>query len=533
MMDPPQMQRGPAPPPGATDGRRAAVPPLPGALARLAGIDAAEGLRFFAGKVDSYLRALQGFREETGADFAARYTRAIQKGDGKEARRLAHSLKGSARLLGASYLGVLAEALESSALQGGGLGANGPLAALSREFEIVMASLAALAEAPAAGTTGEVRSPATAPAAAPDTAPAAADPAESILLIDDDLRSIEAMRSTLQERYRVLVAVGGIEGIGLATEHRPGLILLDLVMPGMDGYLVCHALKADPRTRDIPIIFLTASQDPFEEQAALEIGAVDFIRKPSSPFLVRRRVRTHLDLHNQSVALEARVRERTRVLEQTQVEIIRRLGRASEFRDNETGAHVMRMSQICRLLAVAAGVPERQADVLLLAAPMHDVGKIGIPDAILRKPGRLDAEERRIMERHTVIGAEIIGPSDAEPLVMAREIALTHHERWDGQGYPRGLAGNAIPLVGRIAAIADVFDALTSHRPYKAPWPCTEAFDYIRDHAGTAFDPGLVPRFLELREQVLAIESAYPDSAAIAPAEASAEAAPARDRKRD
>jgi putative two-component system response regulator len=222
-------------------------------------------------------------------------------------------------------------------------------------------------------------------------------------------------------------------------------------------------------------------------------------------------VRIHLQLHNQNLALDAKVRERTSQLEDTRREIVRRLGMAGEYRDQETGQHIIRMSETTHLLALAAGVPTAQADLLHQAAPMHDVGKIGIPDRVLLKHGKLDPDEWEIMKTHTLIGAEIIGQHDAPLLQMARTVALTHHEKWDGSGYPHALAGEAIPLEGRLTALADVYDALTSERPYKKAWPQEEAFAFIRDQAGRHFDPRLVALFLELHPEIVAIAAAHRD----------------------
>ncbi|MBI4984358.1 MAG: response regulator [Rhodocyclales bacterium] len=337
------------------------------------------------------------------------------------------------------------------------------------------------------------------------------DALSTVLVVDDVAENIDVLAGILRDQYRVLFATNGADALALARSERPGLILLDVVMPGMDGYEVCRCLKADLRTRDIPVIFVSAMTDERDELTGLEIGAVDYLPKPCKPPIVRQRVRIHLELHDQNLAMESKVRERTQVLEDTRVEIIRRLGRAAEYRDNETGMHVLRMSHSAHLLALAAGIPAAQADILLHAAPMHDVGKIGIPDRILLKPGKLDAQEWAIMQSHAVVGAEIIGEHDSELLKMARSVALTHHEKWDGSGYPYGLAGEAIPIEGRIAAIADVYDALTSVRPYKRAWSQAEAADYLGCQAGIGFDPQLTRRFLAILPEVEAICRRYAD----------------------
>jgi putative two-component system response regulator len=281
------------------------------------------------------------------------------------------------------------------------------------------------------------------------------------------------------------------------------------MMPEMDGYEVCQRLKADPRTRSIPVIFITAKDETEDETRGFALGCVDYITKPVSPPIVRARVKTHLALYDQERALEGLVRLRTAELHETRLEVIRRLGRAAEYRDNETGLHVIRMSHYTRLLALAAGLSEDEAELLLNAAPMHDVGKIGIPDSILLKKGPLCEDEWKVMRMHPYMGAQIIGEHDNELLRTARSIAYCHHEKWDGSGYPRRLAGEAIPLHGRLVAIADVFDALTTARPYKLAWPVNEAVEAVRRGAGHHFDPQLVPVFLDILPEILAIRERY------------------------
>lgn len=336
---------------------------------------------------------------------------------------------------------------------------------------------------------------------------------ETILVVDDVPENIAVLADILSDKYRVIYATSGPDALiaAMLQPAPPSLILLDVMMAGMDGYEVCKRLKADLRTMEIPVIFLTAQNDVNNEAFGLEIGAVDYLHKPCHPAIVLQRVRIHLELHNQNRALEQRVRERTNEVEEARLEVVRRLGRAGEYRDNETGMHVIRMSQYCHRLALAAGIPAKQAALLQLAAPMHDIGKIGIPDHILLKPGKFDPEEWAIMQRHAVIGAEIIGDSKSELLTLARNVALTHHERWDGKGYPNGLAGESIPIEGRIAAISDVYDALLSKRPYKKPWPQEEAVAFIVRESGKAFDPTLVELFLRLLPEYDEIRAQYSD----------------------
>ena len=325
----------------------------------------------------------------------------------------------------------------------------------------------------------------------------APDQRPRLLLVDDEPTNLQVLRHVLQADYRLLFATDGARALQVAREQQPQLILLDIMMPGMDGYAVCRALKADPATAAVPVIFVTALNDSQDETAGFDVGGVDYLTKPVSPPVVRARVRTHLSL--------VRMEE----LRETRLQIVQRLGRAAEYKDNETGLHVIRMSHFSQLLALAAGCSPAWAEDLLNAAPMHDVGKIGIPDAVLRKPGPLDADEWATMRRHPEIGAEIIGEYPSGVLQLAREIALAHHEKWDGSGYPRGLAGEAIPLSARIVAIADVFDALTTRRPYKEPWPVQDALDHIAAQAGKHFDPAMVALFAPLLPQLLEIRARW------------------------
>ena len=318
-----------------------------------------------------------------------------------------------------------------------------------------------------------------------------------ILAVDDEASNLQLLRQILQDHYRLRFAKDGPRALELVREECPDLILLDVMMPGMSGYEVCAALKADPRTASVPVIFVTALTDTDDELEGFEAGAVDYITKPVSPPIVRARVRTHLSL--------VRMEE----LRATRLEIVQRLGLAAEYKDNETGLHVIRMSHFSRVLGLAAGMSETEADDLLHAAPMHDVGKIGIPDCILQKPGPLDPDEWKIMQSHAAIGAEIIGEHPNGMLALARNIALTHHEKWDGSGYPKGLAGEAIPLEGRITAIADVFDALTSVRPYKKAWSEEEALAFLVEQKGRHFDPVLVDLFIGQMPAIRAIRQRW------------------------
>lgn len=335
------------------------------------------------------------------------------------------------------------------------------------------------------------------------------NPRETILVVDDSPIMADTLGGILRPLYQVKSASNTPDALAIAQSTRPSLILLDVTLPGMGGHELCRRLKADLRSSDIPIILVSASSDEEEDRLGLELGAADYLHKPINPALLLHRVRIHLELRNQNLALDDMVRERTRELEDTRREIIRRLGMAGEYRDNETGQHVLRMSYSVRRLALEAGVPESQAELLHQTVPLHDIGKIGIPDHILLKPGNLNPEEWEIMKTHTLIGAEIIGYHDSPLLQMARSVALTHHEKWDGSGYPNGLAGEAIPLEGRIVAIADVYDALTCGRPYRKAWTSDDAFALIHNQLGLYFDPGLAALFLKLKPEIIEIGKMY------------------------
>ena len=299
-----------------------------------------------------------------------------------------------------------------------------------------------------------------------------------ILVVDDDPASRRLLATLLQaEGYRVLIADSGEAAQAILGTKQPDLILTDAMMPGMTGFALVHILKSDPITKPIPVIMLTSLDDRESRLRALEEGVEEFLNKPIDRAELRVRVRNLLSLreyakllgqHNQM--LEQRVSERTAQLRDSYQETILTLARAAEYKDEETGDHIKRISYYCQELAQSMGMDTAFVDAIVFASPMHDVGKIGIPDHILLKPGPLDAEEWAVMRSHTVLGAAIIGEHSRSPyLSMARAIALGHHERWDGSGYPSGQKGDDIPLPARIMCVADIYDALRSHRPYKPP----------------------------------------------------------------
>lgn len=328
------------------------------------------------------------------------------------------------------------------------------------------------------------------------------DERPKILIVDDAATNLQILRQVLHEDYRLLFALDGEKALKLAQEEAPNLILLDVMMPGLTGLETCKLLKANPTTKSIPVIFVTALSEVSDESAGFEVGAVDYITKPISPPVVRARVKTHLSL----VGADE--------LQKTRLQIIQCLGRAAEYRDNETGLHVIRMSHYSRLLALAAGFSTSQADLLFHAAPMHDIGKIGTPDHVLLKPGKLDQDEWALMQKHVLMGAEILGEHDSPLLQMARTIALYHHEKFDGSGYPHRIAGEAIPIEARIVAIADVFDALTSIRPYKKAWEVQAAVDLLQSEKGKHFDPELVDLFIAQLPAMVEIKEKYAEETA-------------------
>ena len=338
----------------------------------------------------------------------------------------------------------------------------------------------------------------------------------TILAVDDTEANIDILLHALDEDYEVSVAMDGETALEIVAEESPELILLDIMMPGMDGYEVCRRLKKNPASRDIPVIFITAMTQVSDETKGFDLGAVDYIAKPISIPILQTRVRNHLALHNaqlelanQNAILEQKVRERTQELRESRLSTINCLGRAAERRDPETGSHIHRMSHYSQSLALAAGLSEYDADLILHAAPMHDIGKVGVPDRILLKPARLDDEEWKIMSTHPQIGAEILQNQPSGLLTLAHKIALTHHEKWDGSGYPQGMSGLEIPLAGRIVALADVFDALTSSRPYKEAWSIDRAMDEMEAMKGFHFEPRLVDLFAAILPEILQIRDRF------------------------
>jgi putative two-component system response regulator len=329
-----------------------------------------------------------------------------------------------------------------------------------------------------------------------------------VLVVDDEPANLQFLRHVLgTEGYGDLVTIKDpVEAVARFSELAPDLVIVDVMMPELDGFEVIARVRAlSAADAYLPILVATADHAPETRRRALSAGARDFLTKPLSPAEVRLRVRNLLEtrfLHEQlrgyTSRLELRVAERTQELEEARLEILVRLARAAEFRDDQTGQHTMRVGQLARQIGELLGLPTEAYELIGRAAPLHDIGKIGIPDRVLLKPDRLDAEELAIIRTHTVIGANILAGSRYPLLQLAEEIALCHHERWDGGGYPRGLAADAIPLSGRIVAVADVFDSLSHERPYKRAWTKAETLAEIGAQAGSQFDPAVVDALLRI-----------------------------------
>ncbi len=352
----------------------------------------------------------------------------------------------------------------------------------------------------------------------------------SILIVDDEQVNVLLLQRLLEKGgySRLTMTTDPREAIDLYHNNDFDLVLLDINMPHIDGFGVMEQINSTDEDGYMPVLVLTALADRDTRIRALEAGAKDYLTKPFDNVEFLNRVHNmlevrllHTQVRRQKDILEEKVRERTQELiekadelQETRLEVIRRLGRAAEYRDNETGLHIIRMSKYSQLLGRAAGMSENEAEVLLNASPMHDIGKIGIPDSILLKPGKLDAGEWEIMKTHTSIGAEILSGHPSELMDMAKLIALTHHEKWDGSGYPEGIKGEDIPLTGRVVALADVFDALTSERPYKKAWSVEDALAEIDRISGAHFDPNLTHLFREILPDVLMIKEQYAEPTA-------------------
>jgi len=345
--------------------------------------------------------------------------------------------------------------------------------------------------------------------------------AGKILIVDDEATNVRLLEHLLSQNgfQQIRSTTDSRDVEWIYQEFKPDLVLLDLNMPHLDGLQVMENLQELENETYPSILVLTADNNDEVKIRSLISGALDFLGKPFDVVEALVRIRNLLNvrlLHNrvkeQNRVLDEKIRERTRELANTRLEVVQRLGRAAEYRDNETGMHVIRMSRYASLLGEAAGLTPDQCELLLHASPMHDIGKIGIPDSILLKPGKLDAGEWEIMKTHADIGGEILSGSHSDLMNLAETIARSHHEKWDGTGYPSGLEGEQIPLEGRIVAVCDVFDALTSERPYKKEWPVEQAVQELKDLRGRHFDPELVDYFVNILPGILKVKEKYNDS---------------------
>ena len=348
----------------------------------------------------------------------------------------------------------------------------------------------------------------------------------TILVVDDSVYNLDIIVSMLDNLYNVIVASNGESALELIENITPDLILLDIVMEGIDGFEVCRILKNNKKTSNIPVIFLSGNTDASDKNRGFEYGAVDYITKPFEINEVKARIKTHLSLgiaqealKHQNAKLETEVEKRTFELRKTVLELkysyqetIFLLSKAAEYRDDDTGSHLLKVSSYCRTIARAMGFDENKIENLYYAALLHDIGKIGIPDSILLKKGAYEEGEWEIMKKHTIIGSLILSSSNVEVIKMGELIALTHHEKWDGSGYPKGLKGEEIPVISRIVSVADVFDALVSKRVYKEEFTIEDALFEIKKSSGRHFDPEVVDVFMSAIDEIIEIMNKYKEN---------------------
>lgn len=360
----------------------------------------------------------------------------------------------------------------------------------------------------------------------------------SVMIVDDSPDNIALFSELLKDHYRIRIALNGEKALRLIREEKPDLILLDVMMPVMDGYETCRMLKEDQQLRDIPVIFLTARTEAADENIGLNLGAVDYITKPVNPQIFLSRIRAHLSvkqagdlLRQRNLNLEEEIAGRMKEIMALQEVTVMAMSSLAEIRDNETGNHLQRTKLYARELCRCLSEKKKYRDILdkvtilkiVNALPLHDIGKIGIPDAILLKPGKLTAEEFEIMKTHTTLGKEAIEKAERmmecpdDFLRIPKEIVYGHHEKWNGGGYPRGLSGEDIPLAARIAALADVYDALRSRRIYKPPYSQEETCEMILQERGKHFSEDIVDAFMEIQDKFYEISARYPDENAFLP----------------
>ncbi len=341
----------------------------------------------------------------------------------------------------------------------------------------------------------------------------------TVMIVDDQPTNIQTLMQILQNQYAILAATEGIKALALAAStFSPDLILLDVDMPDMDGFSLCKKLKENPQTKNIPVIFVTAKSETIDEAKGLKLGAVDYIVKPVNPELVLARVYNHIELASYRKSLEERVEEKTLALQELNSEIehtlhdtLFTLGEIAEHRSKETGHHVKRVSEYSYHLARFYGLNDDECETIRLASSLHDIGKIAIPDSILNKPGKLDEKEYAYMQQHAEYGYIMLKNSERKIFKAAAIVAHTHHEKWDGSGYPQKLSGKDIHIFGRITALADVFDAIGSDRCYKKAWPIDEILAFLKKESGYHFDPVLITHFFENLDLFLSIREQYTD----------------------
>ncbi|MDH4318351.1 MAG: response regulator [Desulfobulbaceae bacterium] len=329
---------------------------------------------------------------------------------------------------------------------------------------------------------------------------------QRLLIVDDTPSNIKFLYNLLRDDYHISVAIDGEEALKIArSSEPPDLILLDVMMPKMDGYEVCRHLKSDRNTKKIPVLFVTAKTEVEDESMGLNLGAVDYLTKPINPPIVKARIKNHLELYLYRENLEKLVAEKTKSLRESHLDCIQRLSRASEYKDNETGRHMERIGHYVSRMSEQLGMDSDFCEAMRYAAPMHDVGKVAIPDAILLKQGPLSVDEWEIMKSHAPVGAEILKDSPSRYLQFAAVIAANHHERWDGTGYPMGKKGSEIPLEARIMNITDQYDALRSERPYKNGFSQEKTVEIIIKGDGRTmpqqFDPEVLASFVKLADE--------------------------------
>jgi putative two-component system response regulator len=443
---------------------------------------------------------------------------AAARGDRDLLFRAAHSLQGSASLVGAESVARVCGELAKTA-RAGALDQVRPIVdSVELGFQSIRDAIVIWAEhTPAVASIPSART----------------GTGKRILVIDDDA-GIRRITETLVEElgHTVEPARDGIEGLA-KLQLGIDLVLLDVVMPGLDGFDVCRRIRQDPYGKDVPVIMVTSLETRDYRLQAVEAGANDFIAKPVDDAELRIRCASLLkmkaaqdELKRYQAHLEEMCEERTaslrqaleqmaqaqRLAYQAQLETVERLATLAEYKDKVTGRHIQRMSEYCAVIARGLKLPDAEVELILHGSRMHDVGKIAVPDAILRKPGSLDPAEWKVMRAHSTIGSVILDNSSSKILQAGRLIALHHHERWDGRGYPSGLTGTDIPLWGRICAVGDVFDAVTSERPYKPAFPNEEALELLREGRGKHFDPQVIDVFFECLDEILAIQQKYKDS---------------------